>query len=72
MVGEATIEEWADDIARDEAVCVRAEVRRAVLEGRALADALPDVRRRFKRLTPRQRETVVRTIAPSGEATWGR
>lgn len=72
MVGEPTIDEWAETIAREEAACVRAEVRRALLEGRALVDALPAVRRRFNRLTVRQRETVVRTIAPSGEATWGR
>ncbi|WP_217914041.1 hypothetical protein [Miltoncostaea marina] len=60
--GGIDIERWASDVATREAARTRVAVREALLGGRGVEAALHEVRRRLHRLTPAQREALVRRI----------
>jgi hypothetical protein len=61
------IDAWAAELATSEAAEMREAVRAIVLAGGGLAGALDEVRRRLRRLTPAQRETVVSAIGLSAQ-----
>lgn len=62
MAPDSWIDDWARDIASNEACRVRATVRRAMVEGRAIPDLLAEVRFGLTRLTTPQREVLVSAI----------
>ncbi len=58
------IDAWATEVAAGEAARTRVAVRDALLGGGGVERALHEVRRRLDRLTPAQREALVRSIGP--------
>ena len=62
MFGFIDIDEWAHQIAENEAGAVRRAVHEAVTLGGGGASALRDVGRRLERLTPEQRRIVIDEI----------